>query len=302
MKRLFLSLLALVAVGACETAGSLDRASHAVLIMAEDADPGAVPAASRISRRVMDEFASQLGAYGFSVFDETAATFNSGIRTGARRSDAELIEIARAVRRPPIDTIALFTTHADRQDLPHTAKLRVRVSGRLLDAQDGRHLGTFEVAEAGAIRPDCTGPCEAESVGDLARVLGREVADVLAAKLDVRFARTPSPVRDDREDEGLVRGMTLTFDDFSVVEMQDIEAYLPIFSGYRSHRPVSSYHRHFEIWYESAISHARMRRNLDRMFEELGIEARIAFAGNSYDIRQIRLPLRARRNAPEYRW
>lgn len=309
MKGFLIPILALLAASACETSGQFDagrRADHAILIMAEDADPATVPADSRISRRVLDEFASQIAAYGFSVFDETALTFDTRLPGGARRSDAELIDIARAIRRPPIDSIALFTIQADRQDRPHTSKLRVRVSGRLLDARSGQRRGNFELSDTGNLRPDCIGPCFAETVGDIARVMGREVADVLASKLDVRFSARPAPrpeiATSGRDDGGLVRGMTLTFDDFSIVEMQDIERYLAIFSGYRSHRPVSSFHRHFEIWYESAIGDGRMRRNLDRMFEELGLQARISFAGGDYHIRQIRLPLRARRDAPGYRW
>jgi len=301
MRSMIVSCLALLALTACQTTGEFDagsRGSHAVLVMAEDADTGSISRSSNVTRRVINEISSQVSDYGFSVFDEAALTFNSHKQGRARRTDAELIDVARSITRPSIDTIAFFSIYSESRIQPHTRKLRVRVTARLLDAQSGRHLGNFEVSDLDTIHPRCDGPCYTEAVGDIARVLGREVADVLAQKLDVRFTR---PVRN-IDSEGLVRGLTLTFDNFSIVEMQDIEGYLPIFSGYRSHRLITSFHRHKEIWYESSIKHAKLRRNLDRMLSELGMQARIAFKGNQYTIRQIRIPTRARRKAPEYRW
>jgi hypothetical protein len=301
MRKFLFPLFVLLAVSACQTSGQFDagaRGSHAILIMAEDGDTGSVSRDNRVSRRVLNELSSQISGYGFSVFDETALTFNRNRQGRSRRSDAELIDIARSINRPPIDTIALFTIYTDSRLRPHTRKLRVRVAARLLDAKSGRRLGNFEVSEEGNVHPNCSGPCYAETVGDVAKILGREVADVLSQKLDVRFSRGPGR----RGDDGLVRGLTLTFDNFSVVEMQDIQDYLEIFSGYRSHRPIASFHRHVEIWYESSIPHSKLRRNLDRMFEELGIQARIAFQGDAYNIRQIRVPVRARRKAPAFRW
>ena len=96
--------------------------------------------------------------------------------------------------------------------------------------------------------------------------------------------------------------MSLIFEDFTSIQMQDIEDYLVVFSGYRSHRPSATFHRHNEIWYQSSIRHAKLLRNLERMFEEMDVRARIQFSGNEYRIRNVRLPNRARRRAPRYRW
>lgn len=301
MRRFLLPIFCLLAVSACESSGGFDagsRASHTILIMAEDSDFDSVSRNSRTSRRVLNEVSSQISAYGFSVFDEAALTLNTHRQGRARRSEAELIDTARAMKRPPIDTVALFTIFTENQNLPHTTKVRVRLAGRLVDVQSGRRLGNFDVSDNGNVNPDCSGPCYAETVSDIARTLGREVADVLAQKLDVRFTRKPGP----RERTGHVRGMSLVFDNFSAVEMQDIEGYLEIFSGYQSHRPTASFHRRAEIWYESSIPHAKFRRNLDRMFDELGMKARVSFQGNAYTIRQVRVPSRARRQAPKYKW
>lgn len=205
MRKLLFPLFVLLAVSACETSGQFDagtRGSHAILIMSEDGDAGSISRDNRVSRRVLDELSSQISGYGFSVFDETALTFNRNRQGRSRRSDAELIDIARSINQPPIDTIALFTIYTNSRLRPHTRKLRVRISARLLDAQSGCRLGNFEVSDEGNVHPNCSGPCYAETVGDVAKILSREVADVLSQKLDVRFSRGP----EQRTDDGLVRG------------------------------------------------------------------------------------------------
>ena len=301
MRSIVVSCLALLVLTACQTTGEFDagsRSSHTVLVMSEDAEPGSISRTNNVTRRVINEISGQISEYGFSVFDEAALTFNSPKQKTTRRRDSDLIDLARSITRPRIETIVLFTVYSESRIHPHTRKLRVRVSGRLLDAQSGRHLGHFEVSDLDTIHPRCGGRCYAETVGKIAQSLGRKVADVLAQKLDVRFAgSTRKP-----DNDGLVRGLSLTFKNFGVVEMQDIEGYLRIFSGYRSHRLVTSFHRQREIWYESSIKHAKLGRNLDRMFSELGMQARIAFEGNQYTIRQIRIPAQARRKAPGYKW
>ena len=301
MKRFAILLLGLFVLGACQTPGG-GRGSHTLVIMGEDSDPGSIARNDRVHVRVLNEFASQLSDYGFDVFDETAVTLDTHRQGRIRRPDAELIDVARGVRRPPIDTIALFTIYVAKPDVGYTRKVRLRIVGRLLSVHDGRRLGNFEVFETGNVRPGCRGDCLAEEVGDIARVLGREVADILGEKLGARFAYRPTPRLRPISDNGLVRGISLIFEDFTPIQMQDIEDYLVVFSGYRSHRPSATFHRHNEIWYQSSIRHAKLLRNLERMFEEIDVRARIQFSGNEYRIRNVRLPNRARRRAPRYRW
>ena len=246
--------------------------------------PNSIARDNRAFKRVLDEIAAELSAHGFSVFDETSVTLDSHRQGRVRRPVSELIDIAGGVRSPPIDTIALFTVYAHTTKRPYTDKLNLRVSGRLIGVQDGRFRGSFEARQQGDLRPDCDEACRDEAIGDMARVLAQDVGTILAEKLAAQ-----APARRLRPgDTGIVKTFTLIFDDFSAAEMNDIEDYLVIFTGYRSHRPTSTLHRHFEIAYKSSISESKLQRNLTRMLEELDMRARIGFVGNEYTLRQIR--------------
>ena len=290
MKRLAIVTLGLLGLGGCAASGEWvvggppGRASQTLLIMGEDVDPDSVARTDRSFNRVLNEFSTALSAHGFSVYDEAAVTLDTHRQGRSRRSDAELIDIAKGVRNPPIDTIVIFTIYEHTTKRPYTDNLNLRVVGRLLSVHDGRRAGNFETAGADNVRPDCQGGCRSEAIGKIARVLAQDVGDILAEKL----AAQGPVVRPPGSDGGFVKGYSLIFDDFSAEDWRGIEDYLVIFSGYRSHRPTSTLHRHFEVWYESSISTAKLQRNLTRMLEELDMRARISFSGNEYNVRQIR--------------
>lgn len=301
MRKSLLPILAILALGACQTSGSIDagpRSSHAVLIVAEDIDTGSASLNNRINRRVLNGVATQFKTHGFAVFDENALSHNQGRLEEGRRGDREIIDLARSAERPPIDTIMLFNVLTERRQRSHNKQLRVRVSGRLISVGSGQRLGNFEAVDSRIVEPHCDGPCYRERVGEVARLLAREVAEVLGRKLGIRI----SGVAKRRDIDTTARGITLSFDNFSVAEMLNIEETLRSFSGYRSHRPIGSSHRYAELWYETSISHGELHRNLDRMLVEMGMQAHIAYRGDTYRVARARIPERARTGAPEYRW
>jgi hypothetical protein len=294
MKRLVMASLGLFLLGACAQTGQWTVGGPrdlTLLVMGEDADTDSIARDNRAFTRVLDEIAAALSAHGFRVYDETAVTLDTHGQGRVRRPISELIDVARGVRSPPIDTIALFTIYAQTTKRPYTDKLNLRVGGRLIGVQDGRFRGSFEARQQGDVRPNCSAACRDEAIGDMARVLAQDVGAILAEKLAAQApARRLSP-----GDTDIVKTFTLIFDDFSAAEMNDMEDYLVIFTGYRSHRPTTTLHRHFEIAYKSSIDEAKLQRNLTRMLEELDMRARIGFVGNEYTVRQIRASAGRRR-------
>jgi hypothetical protein len=166
-----------------------DRPS--LVIMGEDSDPDSVARDSRVFRRVIDGLANQFTAAGFRVYDETAASLDGFVQGRTRRSDAEIIDIARRLTQPPVDIAVLFTLYASAEDKTYTKVLRSRLAGRLLDVKSGRDLGSLEVAtDPGRPVPaNCARPCLLEAAGDQARDLAPTWAPVSAPGLP------PSPVR-----------------------------------------------------------------------------------------------------------
>ena len=260
-----------------------------ILIMGEDADTDAVARKSRVFKRVLNALANEMNDEGFNVYDEAATTLDTFAQDRVRRTDAEVIDIARSVKRPPIDVAVLFTIYASGKKLSYTTKIRTRITGRLLNVKSGKRLGNFEVELP---QPDnapvqCNRECILETVGKNARILGMDLGAVLAKKLDgiSPTSSTSSATGDDKA--GISSAYTIVFSGFTPDEITSVEEYIVAFKGYEHHRPVSQSLRTNEYWYETSSKAARLSRNLRLMLDHVGVEGRVAFSGNNFQVDKI---------------
>jgi len=285
-----------------------------LMIMGEDGDMDAIPRDSRVFRRVLNEISETLNADGFDVYDETAITLDNFAQGRSRRSDAELIDIARASKRPPIDVVILFEIYASAERLDYTTKVRTRLSGRLLDVHSGRRLGNFEVSNPRNFRApvDCNRECILETVGDNARLLARDVSDVLVQKLgdetdygqddeydDRDYDRNDDRGRSSTKDlssrrgssngcRGRVQDVFVNFSNFSDQEILDVEdVILAKFSCIVDHRPVSSHGRTHEYVFKTRLHTNKMKRNLIRALEYLGMSGRVKYQGKEFTVSKV---------------
>lgn len=295
MKRLLMTLLFAGLVGGCAAQGSNMRGGDQpnLLIMGEDADPDTVARDGRVFKRVLDALAGEMSSEGFKVYDEVAVTLDDFTQGRTRRSDAEIIDVARSVKSVPIDVAVIFSIYSGAEERAQAKKLRVRIAGRLLNVRSGRRLSNFEVESPSAVSvpSDCNRECELERIGREARGLARDLGAVLAKKLDWlaprRSARAEEERRIDSDDEirsGLSSAFALTFSGFDGGEINAIEDMITAFSGYEHLRVVASSLRTHEYWYESSSGTARLNRNLRLMLDELGITARVVYAGNTFTV------------------
>jgi hypothetical protein len=261
-----------------------------VIIMGEDADKDTVPRNSRVYKRVLDALVNEMNDEGFNVYDEAAVTLDDFAQGRVRRTDAEIIDIARSVKRPPIDVAVIYSIYASAKKLSYTTKIRTRITGRLLNVRSGKRLGNFEVElpQADNAPVKCQRECILETVGKNARVLGMDLGVVLAKKLDWLAARSDDKHdKDGHDDDGLASAYSLVFTGFTPDDITSIEEYIVAFRGYEHHRPVSSSLRNAEYWYETKSKSARLNRNLRLMMEHLGYEGRVTFKGSSFQIDKI---------------
>lgn len=259
-----------------------------LLVMGMDADRGAIARDSRVFRRVLDALNNQLHDMGFNVYDETTITLDNFVQGRSGRSDAELIDIARSVQRPPIDIMVLFTIYSQAEAQGYTTAVNSRIEGRLLNVKSGQRLGNFEVSSPAPWQTSasCNTPCRFEREGDYAKSLATDLGQVLGEKLawQVNGGQHPST------ESQLVVAYNLVFDGFSPVEVMAIEEYLVIFSGYQDHRPVYASQSRTELWYQSQIKTAKLHRNLQKMLTQLDLRGLVQFSGNTYNISKITLP------------
>ena len=299
MKATAFAAAALVALAACTIQPKPPLAGEQpnVLVMGEDADRDTVPCSNRIFVRALRALTEEMHLKGFDTYDETAVTLNDFVQGRCRRTDAEVIDISRSITRPPIDVVTLFSIYASAEELSYTTKIDVRVTGRMLHVPNGRHLGTFEVelAEPANAPKDCDRECLLEEVGDETRYLARELGAVLALKLDAlsptaeNVAGT-STVRVDAGEAGLAAAYPLVFEGFTPEEINDIEEYFVAFQGYEHHRPIRCGVRICEYWYETRSDTARLKRNLTKMLDYLGVTGRIDSTASRFTVQKIASP------------
>src|SRR6056297_884248 len=250
-----------------------------LLIMGEDADLDTVPRNSRIFNRVLRAIEAELQAEGFAVYDETAVSMGITDPARVRRTDAELITVARRVQDAPIDAIIVFQIYASTEENAYASitDLRVRVPGRILNSMTGQALANYEVSygpnDLPPLPPNCSRDCVLEHVGDQARRIAADVGNVLATHLDYlspAAAVTSAPVTNAPGAEtcvGLTTAYTLTFRGFESSEITMIEEYMVAFSGYHHHRPTRAGATETTYWYETCTDTARLNRNLRLMAE-----------------------------------
>lgn len=261
-----------------------------LLIMIEDADKDSIPRDSRINKRVHASISQQLN-HIVDVYDETSITLDKFKQGRVRRSDAELLDIARSITRPPIDIVVVLSTYASVNTSQYAKKARARVEARILNAKSGLFLDNFEVQSPStwAIPYNCDRQtCMLEEMGDEAKVLGDELGLILAEKLNWLLNGETSDNNTVPTAE-IFNDYYLELDGFSPQDVLSIEEYLVVFSGYISHRPTQQRHTRSTLLYRSTSDTAKLSRNIVKLLEELNMRATINFEGNTFRLKRITL-------------
>jgi hypothetical protein len=314
---------ALVVVPGLATTAAYAGEQPNVLVMGEDADRDTVPRNHRVFNRVVEALASELGQLGFQVYDETAVSLDVTRQGRIRRSDAELITVAKRIQQPPIDVIAVFSIYVNVQKNINADiwDLGIRIPGRLLQVQTGRRVDSFEVdypvGSLPPVPPNCLNDartdqdCLFEFVGGQAKRIAEDLGSALATKLDFQSptaAQTgggamtspgvagsgPGPVMPklgEPQCVGMTTAYVVSLVGFAPEEITAIEEYLVAFSGYDHHRPLRTTARVTEYWYESCSDVARLNRNLRLMLDQMGLQGRLAMTSNRFQIDKIAPPL-----------
>jgi hypothetical protein len=299
-KMLFLFAGALLLISCAGAPPSMAIEKPNLLIMGDDGDQDTVPRNSRVFRRVMDALTNEIHNEGFDVYDETAISLDDFAQGRTRRTDAEIIDIAKSVKRPPIDIAIIFSIYASARDFNYTTKIKTRVTGRILAVKSGQRLGNFEIESPRewTAAANCPRECLLETVGKYSKVLARDVGSVLAEKLAAIYDEDDNAGSSSKAN--LSNGFSLVFEGFTEDDMLDIEEYLVVFRGYQRHRAVYAGRMHHEYWYESTSTATRLNRNLRKMMDHLGVSARVGFSGNEYSMKKI--SKRKRRNLDPEDW
>ena len=290
MGKLITALTLVLALGLFTPVYGAD--SPNILVMGEDGDNNTVPRDSRVFSTVLNALQSQMHNNNFDVYDETAVTLDTFTQGRVRRSDAELLDIARSITRPPIDVVVVFSIYASSQKLDYSNKLKSRITGRMLNAQTGKFLDSFAV-ESGELSNapiNCSRECLSEILAKDAIIMGNDLGAVLAEKLTWLVNNGSAETQLESKASNPMSGdYYLVFDGFNAQDYMSIEEYLVIFSGYQSLRPTEQRFTRTSVLYRSSSTNAKLNRNLKKMLEQLGMRATVNFKGNTFTMKRITL-------------
>lgn len=272
---------------------SVHAANNAnILVIGNDANKGSVPRNSPVFNRVIGALANQMHDNNFDVYDETAISLDAFDQDRINRTDAEIINIARSIKRPPIDIAVIFSIYVNTQAQGYSTKVSARIEGRLLNVQTGRRLGNFEIdnSKPWNVPSRCDLDCILENSNDNSRLMASDLGAVLAEKLAWMTDGGNSHLGLDRPGTNQMNtGYNLIFDGFSAENFAKLEEFLVVFSGYDSYRPTEVRYTRTEIWYKSSIGTAKLLRNIKKMLAELDFKATINFIGNTFTVKKITL-------------
>jgi hypothetical protein len=263
-----------------------------ILVIGNDANKGSISRDSPVFNRVIGALSNQMHDNNFDVYDETTITLDTFDQGRVNRTDAEIINIARSIKRPPIDIAVIFSIYVNTQAQGYSTKVSSRIEGRLLNVQTGRRLGNFEIdnSKPWNVPSRCDLDCILEDSKNNSRLMASDLGAVLAEKLAWMIDGGNSHFGLDRPGTNQMNtGYNLIFDGFSAENFVEIEEYLVVFSGYDSYRPTEVRYTRTEIWYKSSIGTAKLLRNIKKMLDELDFKATINFTGNTFTVKKITL-------------
>ena len=297
-----------------------------LLVLIQDDDRDTTPARNkRIMSRVVGGMKDYLHAKGYNVFDETAITQEFTIPSDRRRARAQLVDLVRHIKNPPIDAVLVIKLYAsaERSQYNPIYHLKIRLEGDFLNMRTGQFIGHFEVenVDRPVLPAKCDRDCILEEVGKHAKVLGKDLARAMEAKLagflkaagvtppseakagaaapatTVTITTTPQTggatgpttvIRGPKPAcQGFPMAYTITFEDFDTREQRIIEEFLNAFSCLQNIRALPSTPSRFAYWYESSAKDTVLARNLRTMLDYMNVTAQVNIAGSKILVKKV---------------
>ena len=254
-----------------------------LLVMGDDSDIDTVPANSRVFKGVVSKLNNQMHDAGFDVYEEIAITDGGYFNPGERRSDRDLVAIARTIQKPPIDVAVLFSIYARLDDKSYGKKIVATVQGRLLHVKTGQFLGSFEIqSPKNWYAPaNCKRECVLETVREKSQILAQDVGAVLATKLACLASDDCDPLAAKNQ---MVTGYELQFIGFEADVLLKIEKELMRLDGYSEHRPSTISPTETKLWYQSSTTSAKLNRHINQSLKRFKQQGNVRFTGNIFRI------------------
>ncbi|MEG3766411.1 hypothetical protein [Alteromonas sp. 14N.309.X.WAT.G.H12] len=277
MKKLLITFLVVV-LGACAHQNRVEEPLRIMLLAQEDG-ARALPDAHRQMERFIYAVSGQLTQQGVDVYQGEAA--------GAK-TKAQLLAIARSQTTPAVDFVVVLTLDGSVRHTAYSTKISTNVTGQTLSVNNGRVAGTYHVDGPQTNRDaQCARVCINAAIEETLLTLTGEVTEHILGTLPGAKGQVKSRVKASAPIAPSAPNavdFTLVFEGFNAQQMEDIDVYLPVFSGYQSMTYVASGYQFAQIQYIGAISRNKLHKNLNRVLSELGLTGTVRLSGNTATI------------------
>lgn len=263
-----------------------------LLIMGEDADPDSIPRKNRAFKRIMAALSNEFGDNGYKVYDETLITLENFKQGRIRRTDAEIIDIAKSIENKRIDIIVIFTVYPRFKKLSYVNKSTPRIEARLLNVRSGRKLGNFEIIAATRnLSSSCDRICVVEDVGSQAKEIAQDVGAVLVERLKryTRSSTISNSTFSQKSSGKMTSEYTVIINGFkrhTVREMEDMLFSLPSYIG---HETLRSSSKTAKYTYETKAKTGPLIRALERILETLDLKGIVRHSGDIIRVRSTNM-------------
>lgn len=281
MKKL-ITLLFIACLSACASKDTRVQPVN-LMIMVQDDSADALPHSHQAVKRLISEVSGDLSHHGVNVYDHRAEFNYNG-----SHGKAMLLDMARSYQRAAIDYVVILTADAKVTRSNYTTRVSADVVGQTIAVGSGRVHGSFNVDGATQNGKDnCPARCVNGLLVSSLTLVSDEVSEHILSTLPTGYKsskprdKAPVPVKSDGPE---AVEFTLVFSGFNFQEMEDIDSYLPIFSGYSHMRYVDSSQNYAEIHYVAAISRKKLTQNLNRVLSELNLNGSVMLTGNTAKI------------------
>lgn len=277
MKKLLITFL-VVLLGACAHQNHMEE-PLSIMLLVQDDPATALPASHRKLKRFINAVSGDLTQQGVDVYQ------GDSVRG---KTTAQILDIARRQTTPAMDYVIVLTIDSQVEPTAYTTKIGTTVSGQTLGVNSGRVTGTFHVdAPLTNRNAQCIRGCINAAIEETLLTLSGDVAAHIlgtlpGAKRQVKStAKAPVPIA--HNGPGTV-DFTLVFEGFNEQQMEDVEAYLALFSGYQSMSYIAASQHFAQIQYIAAISRNKLHKNLNRVLSEMNLPGTVRLSGNTATI------------------
>ena len=255
-----------------------------LLIMGEDADKDTIPRGHRAFKRVVAALSNEFIDSGFKVYDETAITLENFKQGRVRRTNAEIIDIAKSVGTKKIDIALIFSIYPNFKKLSYVVKSKPRIEARLLNVQSGMKIGNFEIVAASRnLATSCKRSCVIEDVGSQAKEIAQDVGAVLVERLKSHTGKSNNLSSNTRQTVN--SEYTIIINGFKRKTVRDIEDMLFSLKGYVGHRTLSGSVKTMKYSYETTAKISGLIRSIERILDHNDLKGIVRYSGTTIQVR-----------------